>query len=124
MSLKYTVQWTAEGVDLSELILWKLEFVELQFHFILFNMQTVKLVKKEISSMIYQVWSPVQSLYNISYEWVIEYECNLHNIATLKNVNVHRGWCIKFATGLNGRFTTIASHFVANYIDIFHKTVV
>ena len=40
--------------------------------------------------MIYQVWSPVQSLYNISYEWVIEYECNLHNIATLKNVNVHK----------------------------------
>ena len=39
--------------------------------------------------MIYQVWSPVQSLYNISYERVIEYECNLHNIATLKIVNVH-----------------------------------
>ena len=38
--------------------------------------------------------------------------------------NQHRGWCIKFATGLNGRFTTISSHFVANYIDIFHKTVV
>ena len=57
----------------------------------------VKLVykKKEISSMIYQVWSPVQSLYNISYEWVIEYECNLHNIATLKNVNVHT-WEIKY----------------------------
>ena len=36
----------------------------------------------------------------------------------------YRGWCIKFATGLNGRFTTISSHFVANYIDIFHKTVV
>ena len=36
----------------------------------------------------------------------------------------NRGWCIKFATGLNGRFTTISSHFVANYIDIFHKTVV
>ena len=34
------------------------------------------------------------------------------------------GWCIKFATGLNGRFTTISSHFVVNYIDIFHKTVV
>ena len=51
MSLKYTVQWTAEGVDLSELILWKLEFVELQFDFgnwsLLFNMQTVKLVYKK-----------------------------------------------------------------------------
>ena len=39
-------------------------------------------------------------------------------------VKYSRGWCIKFATGLNGRFTTISSHFVANYIDIFHKTVV
>ena len=37
---------------------------------------------------------------------------------------LHRGWCFKFAIGLNGRFTTISSHFVANYIDIFHKTVV
>ena len=37
---------------------------------------------------------------------------------------IHRGWCIKFATGLNDRFLTISSDFVANYIDIFHKTVV
>jgi hypothetical protein len=29
-----------------------------------------------------------------------------------------RGWCIKFATGLNGRFTTISSHVFANYIHI------
>ena len=25
-----------------------------------------------------------------------------------------RGWCIKFATGLNGHYTTNSSHFVAN----------
>ena len=35
-----------------------------------------------------------------------------------------RGWCIKFATGLNIRFMTISSHFVANYMNIFHKTEV
>ena len=30
-------------------------------------------------------------------------------------------WCIKFATGINGRFTSISSHFFANHINIFHK---
>ena len=35
---------------------------------------------------------------------------------------VCRGWCIKFATGLNGRFTTISSYFVDKYLVIFHKT--
>ena len=37
---------------------------------------------------------------------------------------IPRGWCIKFATGLNVRFTTICNHFFANYIKIFHKTEV
>ena len=35
-----------------------------------------------------------------------------------------RGWCIKFATGLNGHFTSISSHCLANQIHIFHKTEV
>ena len=30
-----------------------------------------------------------------------------------------RGWCIKFATGLNDRFKTISSHFFANYIYLY-----
>ena len=35
-----------------------------------------------------------------------------------------RGWCIKFATGLNVSFTTSSSHFFKNYMNIFHKTEV
>ena len=56
-------------------------------------------------------WSFIQSAYFV-FIWKLD------------DKSTSRGWCIKFATGLNNRFTTICSHFVANYIDIFHKTVV
>ena len=44
--------------------------------------------------------------------WVFKTSCKEKNT---------RGWCIKFATGLNVRITTISSHFFANYMNIFHK---
>ena len=36
----------------------------------------------------------------------------------------NKGCCAKFATGPNGRFMTISSHFFANYIHISNKTEV
>ena len=49
----------------------------------------------------------------------------LYNAGFARKQNMYklgnRGWCIKFATGLNVRITTISSHFFANYMNIFHK---